>query len=289
MILAEQFSEPLTYHGEGAVWSATWAALRCVDMFAGDILQFTARGEASRHHIGTLAAMIRPTADPTVSVIAREHDVVLWNESTDAIEVLASALAKEGTRLNEGGCTPQGNLLIGSVAAGAQPGGGQLLHVAASGATNVVLPSVTVSNGIGYSPDGTRAYYADSPTRRVDILTVTESGALIERRPFASLAPSVGAPDGLWVDEDGGVWVAVFGGGRVQRYRADGTMDDAVHVPAQQVTSCTFGGPDLSTLYLTTSRENLPDDADPLAGSVFSAAVGIRGLPVAPFGPRGTS
>ncbi|HRN28244.1 MAG TPA: SMP-30/gluconolactonase/LRE family protein [Terrimesophilobacter sp.] len=287
MIIATPFSAPVTYHGEGAVWAHSWGGLRCVDMLHGDVLHFDAHGIATRHHLGTIAAMIRP-ATPGVSLVARESDVVLWEESSGRLTTVANNLVPDGGRLNEGTCTPQGELLIGSLAQEFKQDGGRLMKVSPFGAA-VVLPSVTVSNGIGFSPDGTCAYYVDSPTYRLDVFTVTESGDLIERRPLAEFDPARGAPDGLWVDEEGGIWLAMFGGSRVQRVLADGTLDLHVSVEARQVTSCTFGGPELSTLYITTSRENLDDGDDPLAGSVFHADVGISGLPVLTFTPDAQS
>lgn len=284
MITATPFSAPVTYHGEGAVWSANWGGLRCVDMLRGDILHFDSAGVPSRHNVGTIAALIRPAGN-ALSLVAREHDIVLWDESTGHIEVLIDKLVAAESRLNEGSCTPQGGLLIGSVTPGANgpvTGGAQLIHVR-SDRVEIILPTVSVSNGIGFNADGTRAYYADSPTHRIDVFTVTETGDLIERRPFAEFEVGRGAPDGLWVDEDGGVWAAVYGGSRVQRFLPTGKPDLRVDVDARQVTSCTFGGPDLSTLFITTSRENLAEDDDPLAGSIFHAEVGVRGLPVLPF------
>lgn len=284
MIVSTPYSAPVTYHGEGAVWSKTWGGLRCVDMLHGDVLHFDSHGDPRRHHLGSVAAMIRPVV-PGISIVARENDVVLWHESSGQVETVADNLVSAGRRLNEGTCTPKGTLLIGSLALGGVPGEGQLMEVSSTD-TAVILPSVTVSNGIGFSPDGSRAYYADSPTHRLDVFTVTDAGRLIERRTLTTFDPLAGAPDGLWVDELGGIWVAMYGGGRVQRVLPDGTLDLQVAVDARQVTSCTFGGMDLSTLYITTSRENLEDGDDPLAGSIFQANVGVRGLAALPFLPN---
>jgi sugar lactone lactonase YvrE len=90
-------------------------------------------------------------------------------------------------------------------------------------------------------------------------------------------------PDGLTVDEQGGVWVALSNGGAVRRYTPDGVLDEVVEVPARKVTACTFGGPDLDQLFITTSQEDIDPGTDPLAGSLFRAAVGVRGLPVREF------
>jgi sugar lactone lactonase YvrE len=85
------------------------------------------------------------------------------------------------------------------------------------------------------------------------------------------------------VDEEGGVWVALYGGGAVRRYTPDGVLDEVIEVAAKQVTACTFGGSSLDQLFITTSREGLEPGEDPLAGSLFRAAVGVAGLPVREF------
>ncbi len=93
----------------------------------------------------------------------------------------------------------------------------------------------------------------------------------------------LGGPDGLTVDADGGVWVALYAGGSVQRYNPDGVLDEVVEVPVSRATACTFGGADLDQLFITTSRENLPPEAEPAAGSLFVATPGVRGRPVREF------
>jgi sugar lactone lactonase YvrE len=288
-IVAEQYTDRVTFHGEGAVWWDAWGGLRCVDMLAGDVLQVGADGAVARHHLGAVAAMLRPCR-PGLSLVALEREVVLWNEDDGTLTAITGDLVGVGSRLNEGGCSPGGRLFIGSLSYNLSNGGGELFCISPSGRSSVVLPDVTVSNGIGFSPDGSRAYYVDSASGRVDQFTVLpDSEALVERRPFATIDPDHGAPDGLWVDTAGGVWVAIYGGSAVRRYRADGRLDEVVRVPARQVTSCTFGGEDGSTIFITTSRENLRDDEDPLAGCIFTAETGIRGLPVSLFEPTSAS
>ena len=104
---------------------------------------------------------------------------------------------------------------------------------------------------------------------------------LSNRRRFADI--SGGSPDGLTVDSEGGVWVALWGGGAVHRYAPDGSLSEIVSVPVHQVSACTFGGPDLGTLYITTSREGLAVDEEPAAGALFDLEPGVRGLPVKPY------
>lgn len=278
MIDAEQRTDPICYHGEGAVWAQAWGGLRCVDMLHGEVLIFDDDFSVRRRHVGDVVAMIRPVF-PGTSVVARGRDIALWDERNDSISVLAIPPTPSDGRLNEGGCAPDGSLLIGSMTPCPPSGRNSLFHYSGHGRC-VAAAGVSVGNGVGFSPDGRFAYFVDSPAHGVDILTVTDSGHFAERRRFVDIDPGLGSPDGLWVDEQGGVWVAMYGGGRVQRYAVDGRPDLVVSVPARQVTSCTFGGPDLTTLYITTSRENIRQGEDPLAGSIFAAEVGIRGLPV---------
>jgi sugar lactone lactonase YvrE len=275
---AEQFSDPVTEHGEGAVWSESWGGLRCVDMFRGDVLTFGRDGSTRRDHVGAMATVVRPVVSGG-ALVARQRDVVLWDAAGEFVPLTADLVTGD-ERLNEGSCTPDGEFLIGSLAAATA--GARLFGVDAGGSSRVVLDGVTVSNGIGFSPTGDRVYYVDSATRRVDVFTVAEGGAWVDRRPLAAFEPPE-APDGLWVDVDGGIWVAVYGGSRVQRILPDGRQDESVAIGARQVTSCTFGGAGLTTLFVTTSRERLAPGDDPLAGAVFAAETGVQGLPVLPF------
>jgi sugar lactone lactonase YvrE len=139
---------------------------------------------------------------------------------------------------------------------------------------------VTISNGLEWSPDGTLAYYVDTPTREISVFDYDSAGGLRDRRPFASVAAM---PDGLTVDADGGVWVALFDGRAVQHFGPDGVPGGQVHVAEGRVTACTFGGEDLDRLFITTSREGLSPGEEPSAGSLYAADVGVRGLPVREF------
>ena len=187
----------------------------------------------------------------------------------------------ESVRMNEGGCDPDGRFYCGSMAYDQRPGAGSLYRLDPDGSVHVVLPDVTISNGLEWSPDGSLAYYDDTPNGQVEVFDYDSEHGLTGRRPFAT--PDVGNPDGLTVDAEGGVWVALFGGSAVHHYTPDGTLDGVVELPTEQVTACAFGGPGLDRLYITTSAENLPKGSDPLAGSLFAADVGVRGMPVREF------
>ena len=143
-----------------------------------------------------------------------------------------------------------------------------------------VLDEVTLSNGIGWTRDDARMYYIDSPVQRVDLFDFEfASGRVDDRRPFVSIDESDGIPDGLTVDDEGGVWVALYGGSCVHRYDESGHLDAVLEVPAENVTSCCFGGDDGRSLFVTTAA---PD------GNVYVTQPGVSGPPAHVFHAGGT-
>jgi sugar lactone lactonase YvrE len=280
-VRAEQVTGPVTYHGEGPVWSESWGGLRWVDMLAGDVLSLAADGTIDRRHVGNVAAALRPRRQGG-AVIAVERGFAL-EDADGAIRYLGELWTDTHVRMNEGGCDPDGRFYCGSMAYDQRPGAGALYRLDPDDSVHVVLENVTISNGLEWSPDGSRAYYNDTPTQRVDVFDYDGESGLTGRRPFAEIPAEAGGPDGLTVDEEGGVWVALYGGGAVRRYNPEGVLDEVIEVPAEQVTACTFGGSNLDQLFITTSREGLGGGDDPLAGSVFRSAVGVASLPVREF------
>jgi sugar lactone lactonase YvrE len=232
-----------------------------------------------------VAAAFRPRRDGGL-VLADERGFALLHDDLTVQRRLPDLWDDPGVRMNEGGADPAGNFWCGSMAYDESTGAGALYRLTPDLTVTKVLDGVTISNGFGFSPDGTRAYYVDTPTRQVDVFDHAD-GTLTNRRTAVEIADGPGAPDGLTVDAEGCLWVALFGGSAVHRYSPDGELLAVVPIPAAQVTACTFGGPDLDRLYVTTSREGLDAEArgeQPLAGALFTADVpGVRGLPVLEF------
>lgn len=278
---AQQVTASVTTHGEGPVWSPAWGGLSFVDMLAGDVLRLDGgSGTVSRWSVSTVVAALRPRANGGV-VAATESDFVLFDrwggEATRAIR----GFDQPGVRFNEGGCDPAGTFLCGSMAYDSRPHAAVLYALAPDLSVSVAISGVTVSNGLGFTAAGERAFYVDSATHRVDVLDWTADASLQRRAPFVTIDPSVGTPDGLCVDAEDGVWVALWGGGVVHRYDTLGRLDAVVDVGVPHVTACTFGGEDLRDLYITTSR--LPEGSPPDAGALFRVSPGVRGLPTRPF------
>ncbi len=163
-----------------------------------------------------------------------------------------------------------------------RPGGGALYRFTTADGLERVLDGVTLSNGLGWSPDGRLLFYVDSPTQRIDVFDFEPGDR--RRSPAggrswrSSRRP--GSRTGSTIDAEGGVWLALFGGGAVRRYGPDGTLDLVLELPARKVTACCFGGPDGRDLYVTTA--SIGGEPEP-AGSVFVAAVDVAGPPAQPF------
>ena len=280
VVKAEQVTEACAEHGEGPVWWPAWSGLRWVDMLAGDLLALREDGEVTRRHLGPVLAALRPRAGGGL-VAALDRQFALAGAGDGELRPFGPIWADTAVRFNDGGCDPQGRFYCGSMTWDSTPGAGSVWRLDPDGSTRVVLRGVTVSNGIGWSPDGGTAYYIDTATHRLDAFDHDPDRGLSGRRPLARIDEAL--PDGLAVDADGCVWVALMGGGAVHRYRPDGTLEDKVQVPVRQVTACTFGGPRLDQLFITTSRLGLGATAEPQAGALFRADVGVTGLPALPF------
>jgi sugar lactone lactonase YvrE len=278
---AEQVTDPVAYHGEGPVWSGRWGGLRWVDMLAGDILSLTGDGRVVRRHVAAIAAAVRPRRAGG-AVIGIERGFAL-EDAQGAVTALDPVWSDTSVRMNEGACDPDGRFYCGSMAYDQRPGAATVYRLDADHSVRAVLTGVTVSNGLDWSPDGSLAYYNDTATYRTDVFTYDPVHGLVDRRPFVDLTSEELRPDGLTVDVEGGVWMALSNGGAVRRYTADGRLDEVVSLPARKVTACTFGGADLDQLFITTSREGLDPDDDPLAGALFQADVGVPGQPVREF------
>ena len=171
-------------------------------------------------------------------------------------------------------------------------GGGALYRVERDGRIDRVLDGLTISNGIGWSPDGATMYLADSGLRVVRAYDFhPDFGTLSSERTIVTLDADLGAPDGLTVDAGGDLWIAVYGGGQVRRYTPEGALRRVVEFPTVQTTCCAFAGPGLSRLYVTTATEGWTDEqrlATPAAGLVYSVDTDATGRPAAPFRPEST-
>jgi sugar lactone lactonase YvrE len=279
---AEQIPGTECYHGEGPCWADEWGGLRWVDMLSGDVLSLDQHGGVTRTHVGEVAAVIRPRASGG-AVLALKDSFAVTDGDLGQLRTVATVSLEPGVRLNEGGCDPDGRFYCGSMATDESPQAGTFYCLDPDGSVRPVLDKVTISNGFDFSPDGTIAYYVDTRDQSIDIFDYSADTGLVNRRRWVDVPVEAGWPDGLTVDAEGGVWLALMGGSAVHHYSASGRLEEVIPLPVSQVTACTFGGTGLDTLYVTTSQIGADIRAQPASGALFAIQPGARGRPALTF------
>ncbi|MGC4973649.1 SMP-30/gluconolactonase/LRE family protein [Streptomyces sp. DT199] len=265
--------------GEGPTWDAATGRLLWIDILGSRLHTYdpaTGRRAVRRteQHIGA----VKPRAGGGLVLNLRDGIGLL---DPDGGFRWLHHEPVPGRRANDAAVAPDGTLWTGTMRYDEAPGGGTLSRVTGDGSVDVVLDDVAVSNGTGWSPDGRLMYYIDSPTRRIDVFDHAD-GRITGRRTLAEIEESAGFPDGLTVDAQGCVWVALWQGAAVRRYTPDGELDRVIELPVPLVTACAFGGADLSDLYITTARVGLTEPPA-LAGSLFVVPGAGKGLAHPPF------
>ncbi|MFE0470720.1 SMP-30/gluconolactonase/LRE family protein [Streptomyces sp. NPDC058947] len=251
--------------GEGPTWDAAAGRLLWIDILGSRLHTYdpaTGRRTVRRteQHVGA----VKPRAGGGLVLNLRDG-VGLLDPDGDFRWLRREPVP--GRRANDAAVAPDGALWAGTMRYDEAPGGGTLSRVGGDGSVEVVLDDVTVSNGTGWSPDGRLMYYIDTPTRRIDVFDHAD-GRVSGRRTLAEIEEGAGFPDGLTVDADGCVWVALWAGAAVRRYTPQGRLDRVIDLPVPLVTACAFGGAGLTDLYITTARTGL-SEPPALAGSLF--------------------
>ena len=276
---ATQLTDPVAHHGEGPVWDPNGRRVIWVDMLAGDVLVSDLVGDTRRVVLDDpIAAFVRPVIGNSHFVVAGEKSIWLVDLDGDDIpRRLAEVPFAEGVRANDGACSPEGVLHIGSMAYTAEPNLGDVLAWTATG-FRVVFADTTISNGTQFLPDGS-VVFVDSADRRIRRFRVGGDGSWRDAHTIAVPAQALGVPDGLCVDCEGGVWVAMWDGGCVQRWSAGGELTASIDLPVPRPTSVTLGGEGLRTLFISTSALDQPTGAESGAGALFAAQVDVPGEP----------
>lgn len=275
--------------GEGATWSQARGALLWTDIQGQRLWSFEpASGRSQSWALPARLGSFALTRDANRLLAAFEHHLAWLDLATGRSQALAHFEDGLATRANDGRCDRAGNFIFGTfdeVRQGA-PAGRWYRYSAGGKLKPLDLPPVYIPNGLAFSPDGRRMYFADSMERCVRCADYdAASGALHNARVFVTL--EVGEPDGATVDAEGHYWSAQWGAGRLQRYSPGGLASGQVLLDASQPSCPAFGGPGLATLFATTARQGLDAQRlalQPHAGRVFSAATPWRGLPEPLFG-----
>jgi sugar lactone lactonase YvrE len=286
---------------EGPRWNERRQELLWVDILGCGFHRATLTADGSPDQVSTMALDRHVGAVAPVTgggyVLAAGQGFLFVDEDGSVGELAQPEAGRVSVRMNDGACDSQGRFWAGTMAYDESPGAGTLYRLELDGRCSTVLTGLTISNGIGWSPDGGTMYLSDSGTGLVEAFDFDGvTGAITGRRTLVHFDQPGLAPDGLTVDEQGDIWVAMYGGWAVNRYGPEGSLRATVHIPVAQTTSCAFGGGDRRTLFVTTGRERLGEAAlegQPDAGRVFSVTgLDARGPGCTPYRgavPRGLS
>jgi sugar lactone lactonase YvrE len=278
-------SEAVASHGEGVVWDHARHELLWVDVLAG-VLHRGRPGpagveEIGRNELGCPLGAVAP-AEGGGWIAAADRGFARLSAGGELTWITKPAAGQPELRMNDGACDPAGRFWAGTMAYAETPGAGTLYRLDPDGTATAMVRGTTISNGLGWSADAETLWFADSGRGTVDAFRFDlETGSLSGRRTVIAPAPDGGVPDGLTVDAEDHVWVAMWDGGEVRRYTPDGELVARVRLPISRPTSCCFGGPNLSTLFISTAQKKAeaePETTEPAAGRLFRADTGIRGV-----------
>ena len=203
------------------------------------------------------------------------------NKSTNLLKVLADTKEGSGLRFNDGKCDPSGRFWVGSMDRKEKNKLGSLYSWNSIEGLVNREQGVTVSNGMGWSPDNSLFYYIDSPTREVSVYDFDLStGSINNKRRFISFSEEDGFPDGMTIDNEGRLWIAFWGGSKIMCVNPDSkAIEEVVSFPVSKITSCAFGGEKMDKLFITSAKVQVNEKNEPMAGKTFVVSLGVQGLP----------
>lgn len=271
---------------EGPCWWAEKQVLLWVDIEASRIGLFDPQtGRNNFLHLPAHVGAVVPTSAGDL-LLATATGFLRLDPSTEAVTLLSDPEAdRPGNRFNDGKCDPWGRFWAGTMAYDFEPLAGALWRVNADFSCVRQRQGLTISNGLAWSQDRGTLYVIDSPTLNVLAFPLTNSGEIAGEPSICVHIPEDwdAVPDGMCIDAEGMLWIALFGGGCVTRWDpVSGQRLERLALPCRQVTSCCFGGPHLDQLFMTTARREMDAaaiKAEPLAGGLFQADVGVKGVP----------
>lgn len=280
---------------EGPVWDAGGQRLLWVDILGGLVMEGRlADGlvtETARHQFTGMVGAVAPAVDGQLLVAAQEHLVVLHGDGT-RVDGPRIVPAGESRRLNDAGVDPAGRFLVGTLSLAGESRSEVLVRLEDDGRLTTVDDDLTLSNGLAWSSDGARMYSVDTLRRTVSVRDQSTGGDAGQQTRRVHLELTDGFPDGIALDAEDHLWVAIWGAGEVRRYSSGGDLVDRVRVPAPHTSSLAFAGDDLRTLVITTARAELTADQlrdHPDSGSLFTTRVDVPGLPTTPWSGLGVS
>ena len=285
---AELILDCKNQHGEGILWNPVDSQLWWTDIEGRAIWSFDPVTHKSQQYpMKDRVCCFAPRLAGGF-IVAFPNSVYLLDLLTsEGTKVCDFELENPHTRLNDGRTDRQGRLVLGGMNEKTGEANASVISIDADLTVTTLIEGVACANSTCFSPDGTTMFFTDTPSNEIVAYDYDPTlGAISNRRVHASFSAEPGLPDGSCVDAEGGVWNAEWEGRRVVRIAPDGQIDRVIDVPVWKPTCCTFGGPDLDTLYITTSRLMSDEQTllkEPLSGGLFAVKPGIRGVADAPF------
>lgn len=274
-----------TVLGEGAIWHPDLKKLIWIDILGRKLFIYDP-GITSNSVIelpGMPGTVVPAEGDDLL--VALDSGLYIINLKTEKITFYINPEEnKSENRFNDGKSDPAGRMWIGSMDKKGETGRGSVYRIDQDGSFKKIIPAISIPNGFSWSPDGKRLYFSDSPTRQVKGFNYDiSSGNIKDSEVVIEFQDEEGFPDGMTIDEEGMLWIAQYGAGKVGRWNPfTGEKLDHIDLPVPNVTSCAFGGDDLDILFITTGTKGLSAEElekFPESGSLFSANPGIKGLP----------
>jgi sugar lactone lactonase YvrE len=280
--------------GEGPAWEARTGSLYWVDIHAGHLHIFNPQdGTDRRIEVGEFIGCAAPRRTNGLVLGLRSGFATLDSPLPSGEAGVRAIVNPEshlpGNRFNDGKCDPAGRFLAGSMDDAEVEASGSLYSLAPDGTVKTLLTGTRISNGLAWSPDYRTLYFIDTPTRTVMAYNYNlATGEIANPHLAVSIPPELGWPDGMTSDAEGTLWVALWGGAKLTRWNpAAGHLVAEIPVPAFNVSSCAFGGPDLTDLYVTSARKGMNAEQlakYPLSGGLFRIRTNIQGMPTFEFG-----
>lgn len=270
--------------GEGPVWRAETQDLVWVDIESARVCCFNpATGENQTWDVGEKPGLAVPTKQGDLILGTSVGFVRLDLASGVLSPIIDPEQDLPNNRFNDGKVDPEGRLWAGTMGLDEAPNVGSLYRLNRNLSADKLFDQVSISNGMAWTSDQKTFYYIDSPTRRVDVFDCDMAGGTVsDRRTAFELPEGMGYPDGMSIDNEGMLWVALWQGWGVARFAPGGALLAKVEVPVECVTSCCFGGENWDELYITTSSRDLDETGraeQPLAGGLFRCRPGVSGPP----------
>ncbi|HLR89871.1 MAG TPA: SMP-30/gluconolactonase/LRE family protein [Balneolaceae bacterium] len=275
--------------GEGPVWDEREKKLFWVDILSGKLIEYDPIQKSNTvYEIGEDLGVAALRKQGGLLLATQSGFYFFDRENGEKSLILNPKENTDNFRFNDGKCDPQGRIWAGTLSYDLEEGAGNLYCLRSDLQAEIMLKGLTIPNGMAWNSQRTKFYFIDSPTQTIFQFDYDDkTGGISNKQVVRVMKSEEGSPDGMTIDVEDKLWVALYNGSKVIRIDPeDGKTLFEVHLPVPRITSCTFGGERLDELYITTAREHMTEEEIaefPLSGSLFKVTVPFKGVPVFRF------